>query len=102
PHQTSHHRHNAPTPHPALSQFNYTLTQPHPSINIHQPKQINQQFQLSKQFSTHLLQNKTITNPQQFIPPLPHITFLTPKNNLQFLKHPYQPIKEFPMFHNIE
>ncbi|WP_392391758.1 malate:quinone oxidoreductase, partial [Staphylococcus capitis] len=34
--------------------------------------------------------------------PLPHITFLRPKNNLKFLKHPYQAIKNFPIFHNIQ
>uniref|UniRef100_UPI001649A5B1 malate:quinone oxidoreductase n=1 Tax=Staphylococcus pasteuri TaxID=45972 RepID=UPI001649A5B1 len=30
------------------------------------------------------------------------ITFVTPKNNLKFLKHPYQKIKPFPIFHNIQ
>ncbi|WP_186308257.1 malate:quinone oxidoreductase, partial [Staphylococcus epidermidis] len=74
--QTSNEPNNPPTTHPPLSQFNYTLQQPHPSIHIQKPKQINQQFQISKQFSPHLLKSPQIQNPKQFINPLPHITFL--------------------------
>ncbi|WP_398573799.1 malate:quinone oxidoreductase, partial [Staphylococcus epidermidis] len=63
PIQTSNQTNNPPTPHPPLSQFNYTLQQPHPSIHIQKPKQINQQFHISKQFSPHLLKTPNITNP---------------------------------------
>ena len=82
--------------------MNYTVRQPDGSINIEQAKEINEQFELSKQFWSHLVQNKTISNPEEFIRPLPHISFVRGKNNVQFLKDRYEAMKEFPMFDNIE
>ena len=100
--ESSHERHNAGTGHAALCELNYTVRQPDGSINIEQAKEINEQFELSKQFWSHLVQNKTISNPEEFIRPLPHISFVRGKNNVQFLKDRYEAMKEFPMFDNIE
>ena len=77
--------------------MNYTVRQPDGSINIEQAKEINEQFELSKQFWSHLVQNKTISNPEEFIRPLPHISFVRGKNNVQFLKDRYEAMKELPM-----
>ena len=49
-------------------------------------KEINEQFEISKQFWSHLVKNKSISNPKEFIQPLPHISFVRGKNNVQFLK----------------
>ncbi|WP_398573818.1 malate:quinone oxidoreductase, partial [Staphylococcus epidermidis] len=65
PIQTSNQNNNPPTPHPPLSQLNYTLQQHHPSIHPSKPQQINQQFQLSTQFSPNLLKNPHISNPEE-------------------------------------
>lgn len=100
--ESSHERHNAGTGHAALCELNYTVRQPDGSINIEQAKEINEQFELSKQFWSHLVQNKAISNPEEFIRPLPHISFVRGKNNVQFLKDRYEAMKEFPMFDNIE
>lgn len=49
-----------------------------------------------------LVKSKNISDPKDFIQPLPHISFVRGKNNVQFLKDRYHVMKESPMFDNIE
>ena len=86
----------------ALCELNYTVRKPDGSIDIEKAKEINEQFEISKQFWSHLVKNKSISNPKEFIQPLPHISFVRGKNNVQFLKDRYYAMKDFPMFDNIE
>ena len=58
---------NAGTGHAALCELNYTSVKPDGSIDISKAIQINEQFQLSMQFWSHLVKNKLISNPQDFI-----------------------------------
>ena len=48
-------RHNAGTGHAALCELNYTVKQPDGSIDIEKAKEINEQFEISKQFWGHLV-----------------------------------------------
>ncbi|MDW8552729.1 MULTISPECIES: L-lactate dehydrogenase (quinone) [Staphylococcus] len=100
--ESSNERYNAGTGHAALCELNYTVQQPDGSINIEKAKEINEQFEISKQFWGHLVKNKYIENPREFIHPLPHISFVRGKNNVKFLKDRYEAMKNFPMFDNIE
>ena len=100
--ESSNERHNAGTGHAALCELNYTVKQPDGSIDIEKAKEINEQFEISKQFWGHLVKNNSISNPKEFIQPLPHISFVRGKNNVQFLKDRYHAMKDFPMFDNIE
>lgn len=49
-----------------------------------------------------LVKSKNISDPKDFIQPLPHISFVRGKNNVQLLKGRYHVMKESPMFDNIE
>ena len=50
---------------------------------------------------SHLVKNKSISNPKEFIQPLPHISFV--RGKIMFtLKDRYYAMKDFPMFDNIE
>ncbi|BAH17070.1 L-lactate dehydrogenase (quinone) [Macrococcoides caseolyticum] len=100
--ESSNERHNAGTGHAALCELNYTVKQPDGSIDIEKAKEINEQFEISKQFWGHLVKSKNISDPKDFIQPLPHISFVRGKNNVQFLKDRYHVMKESPMFDNIE
>jgi len=100
--ESSNERYNAGTGHAALCELNYTVQQPDGSINIEKAKEINEQFEISKQFWGHLVKNKYIENHREFIHPLPHISFVRGKNNVKFLKDRYEAMKNFPMFDNIE
>ncbi|HEC2146923.1 TPA: malate dehydrogenase (quinone) [Staphylococcus delphini] len=100
--ESSNERHNAGTGHAALCELNYTVKQPDGSIDIEKAKEINEEFEISKQFWSYLVKSKNIDTPKDFIHPLPHISFVRGKNNVQFLKDRYNKMKDFPMFDNIE
>ena len=100
--ESSNERHNAGTGHAALCELNYTVQQPDGSIDIEKAKEINEEFEISKQFWSYLVKNNYIENPREFIHPLPHISFVRGKNNVKFLKDRYEKMKNFPMFDNIE
>lgn len=100
--ESSNERHNAGTGHAALCELNYTVLQPDGSIDIEKAKHINEEFEISKQFWGFLVKNKNISNPREFINPLPHISFVRGVNNRKFLKDRYEAMKQSPMFDNIE
>ena len=100
--ESSNERNNAGTGHAALCELNYTVQQPDGSIDIEKAKEINEQFEISKQFWGHLVKSGNIDNPREFINPLPHISFVRGKNNVKFLKDRYEAMRNFPMFDNIE
>lgn len=100
--ESSNERNNAGTGHAALCELNYTVRQPDGTIDIEKAKEINEQFEISKQFWGHLVESGQIKDPRDFIHPLPHISFVRGKNNVQFLKERYEKMKDFPMFDDIE
>ena len=100
--ESSNERHNAGTGHAALCELNYTGQQPDGSIDIDKAKEINEEFEISKQFWGHLVKAGHIENPREFINPLPHISFVRGVNNKEFLKKRYEAMKQSPMFDNIE
>ena len=93
---------NAGTGHAALCELNYTVEQPDGSIDVEKAKEINEQFEISKQFWSHLVKTNAIENPREFITPLPHISFVQGVKNVQFLKKRYEALKNLPMFSDIE
>ncbi|RIL84359.1 malate:quinone oxidoreductase, partial [Staphylococcus equorum] len=86
----------------ALCELNYTVQQPDGSIDIVKAKHINEEFEIAKQFWGFLVKNNNISNPRDFIHPLPHISFVRGVNNRKFLKNRYEAMKQSPMFDNIE
>ena len=47
---------------------------------------VNEQFQVSMQFWSYLVNNKLIENPEDFIMPLPHMSMVQGEKNVEFLK----------------
>ena len=68
---------NAGTGHAALCELNYTVEKPDGSIDISKAIKINEQFQVSMQFWSYLVNSNLIRNPQDFIMPLPHMSYGT-------------------------
>ena len=67
---------NAGTGHSALCELNYTTEKRDGSIDISKAINVNEQFQISKQFWTHLVEKKLIDKPQDFIMPIPHMSLV--------------------------
>ena len=75
---------NAGTGHAALCELNYTVEKPDGSIDISKAIKINEQFQFSRQFWSYLVKRNLISNPQDFIMPLPHMSFVQGEENVNF------------------
>src|SRR5699024_3696652 len=65
---------NAGTGHSALCELNYTPENEDGSIDTTKAISVNEQFQVSNQFWSYLVENNLIENPQDFIMPLPHMS----------------------------
>ena len=93
---------NAGTGHAALCELNYTTEKPDGSIDISKAIKINEQFNLSTQFWSHLVKNELLNNPQDFIMPLPHMSMVQGEQNVTFLKKRFEALSNNPLFQGME
>ncbi len=93
---------NAGTGHAALCELNYTNEKPDGSIDISKAIKVNEQFQLSRQFWSYLVNRKLISSPQDFIMPLPHMSLVQGEDNVTFLKKRFEAMSNNPLFQGIE
>ncbi|MBE4909835.1 malate:quinone oxidoreductase [Bacillus luteolus] len=93
---------NAGTGHAALCELNYTAEKPDGSVDISKAISINEQFQVSMQFWSYLVKNKLINNPQEFIMPLPHMSFVQGQQNVEFLRKRFEALSNNPLFEGME
>lgn len=85
---------NAGTGHAALCELNYTVEKSDGTVDISKAIQINEQFQLSMQFWSYLVNRKLIHNPQDFIMPLPHMSLVLGEKNVAFLKRRFEALSK--------
>lgn len=93
---------NAGTGHSALCELNYTPEQPDGSIDTTKAIDINEQFQISRQFWSYLVEKDLIQDPQEFIMPLPHISFVEGEANVNFLRKRFEVLSKNPLFEGME
>jgi len=93
---------NAGTGHAALCELNYTVEKPDGSVDISKAIKINEQFQVSMQFWSYLVNSRLIHNPQDFIMPLPHMSLVQGEENIEFLKKRFDALSNNPLFQGME
>lgn len=93
---------NAGTGHSALCELNYTPEKSDGSIDIRKAVKINEQFQLSKQFWSYLVNSQMIHDPQEFIRQIPHMSFVEGEKNVAFLKKRFRALANNPLFQGME
>ncbi|MEK4762533.1 malate:quinone oxidoreductase [Viridibacillus sp. FSL E2-0187] len=93
---------NAGTGHAALCELNYTSEKSDGSIDISKAINVNEQFQLSRQYWSYLVKNNLISNPQDFIMPLPHMSMVQGEQNVEFLKKRHETMTKNPLFQGME
>ena len=93
---------NAGTGHSALCELNYTPQQPDGSISIAGAVKVNEQFQVSRQFWAHLVENGLLPEPSSFINPTPHMSFVWGESNVEFLRKRFEALKDHPLFQGME
>jgi malate dehydrogenase (quinone) len=81
---------NAGTGHAALCELNYTPPRPDGSIDIAKALEVNTEFDLSRQFWAFLVRQGTIADPQSFIHPVPHCSFVRGADDVAFLRRRFE------------
>jgi len=93
---------NAGTGHSSLCELNYTTEKPDGSIDISKAIKVNEEFQVSKQFWSYLVNSKLIRNPKDFIVPVPHMSFVKGEKDVKFLKKRFEALSNNPLFQGME
>ncbi|MGA8556094.1 MAG: malate:quinone oxidoreductase [Candidatus Acidiferrales bacterium] len=93
---------NAGTGHAALCELNYTPQQADGSIDISKALLVNTEFDLSRQFWGYLVKKGAIKDPQSFIHPLPHFSFVRGQENRTFLKKRFEALTAHPLYYGME
>jgi malate dehydrogenase (quinone) len=93
---------NAGTGHAALCELNYTPQKSDGSIDISKALEVNTEFDLSRQFWAYLVKRGAIKDPQSFIHPVPHFSFVRGAENIAFLKRRFQALSAHPCYRGME
>ena len=93
---------NAGTGHAALCELNYTPQKSDGSVDISKALQVNTEFDLSRQFWSYLVKKGAIKDPQSFIHPVPHFSFVRGPENRAFLKKRFQALTAHPLYYGME
>ncbi|AMM21788.1 malate:quinone oxidoreductase [Frondihabitans sp. PAMC 28766] len=93
---------NAGTGHSALCELNYTPEKGDGSIDITSAVKVNEQFQVSRQFWSYLVDKGALPQPDQFINSTPHMSFVWGADNVEYLRKRYEALKDHPLFQGME
>ena len=89
---------NAGTGHSALAELNYTPEDDKGNVTIPKAVEINEAFQVSRQFWAWQVQQGVLKNPRSFINTTPHMSFVWGDDNIKFLKKRYEALQASPLF----
>lgn len=89
---------NAGTGHSALAELNYTPEDDKGNVQIAKAVEINEAFQISRQFWAWQVQQGVLKNPRSFINSTPHMSFVWGDDNIKFLKKRYEALQASPLF----
>lgn len=94
---------NAGTGHAALCELNYMPDSSDGSLpSAKKANEINEQFQLSRQFWSYLVKNGVLDAPETFIHSTPHMTFVRGSKNVDYLSRRHKALKDLPLFNDLE
>ena len=92
---------NAGTGHSALCELNYT-PEKNGKIDISKAVNINEKFQVSRQFWAHQVEEGILSDPQEFINAVPHVSFGHGADQVAYIKNRYNALKDHPLFPGME
>jgi malate dehydrogenase (quinone) len=92
---------NAGTGHSALMELNYTPQKADGSVSIEKAIDINEAFQISRQFWAHQVTRGVLTQPKSFINTVPHMSFVWGEDNVNFLRARYRALQKSPLFNGM-
>ena len=93
---------NAGTGHAALCELNYTKQLEDGDVDISKALEINEAFQISKQFWAYLTEQGILGDPKEFINAVPHMSFVRGKENVAYLRKRYEKMQAHHFFQDME
>lgn len=93
---------NAGTGHSALAELNYTPENKDGKIEIAKAIEINEAFQISRQFWAWQVKNSVLKDPRSFINSTPHMSFVWGDENIKYLKKRYEALQASPLFRGMQ
>ncbi|WP_133088230.1 malate dehydrogenase (quinone) [Methylorubrum aminovorans] len=93
---------NAGTGHSALAELNYTPEDSKGNIQIKKAVEINEAFQVTRQFMAWQVRQGVLKNPRSFINSTPHMSFVWGDDNITYLRKRYEALKASPLFAGME
>ena len=94
---------NAGTGHSALCELNYTpVNEADGKVEIKKAIEINEQFQVTRQFLSHQLRTGVLKNPRSFINSTPHMNLVWGDENVAFLQKRHAALLASPLFSGME
>ncbi len=93
---------NAGTGHSALCELNYTPAGADGEIDITKALTINEQFQVSRQFWAHGVDNGVLGAPDEFINPIPHVAYCHGADGVEFLRKRHAALSSQTLFEGME
>ena len=93
---------NAGTGHSALCELNYTPSRPDGTIDISKAVNVNEQFQVSRQFWAYAVENGVLPDVRSFLNPIPHVSFVQGADNVDYLRRRYEALVSNPLFASME
>jgi malate dehydrogenase (quinone) len=93
---------NAGTGHSALCELNYTPQRSDGTIEISKAVHVNEQFQVSRQFWAHAVENGVLPDVRSFLNPIPHVSFVHGAGKLDYLKRRRETLVQNPLFASME
>ncbi|WP_194787614.1 malate dehydrogenase (quinone) [Pseudomonas sp. UFMG81] len=93
---------NAGTGHSAFCELNYTSEGKDGSIDISKAVNVNEQFEVSKQFWAYQVEQGVLSNPPSFINNVPHMSFVWGDDNIAFLHKRVAALQHSSLFRGME
>ncbi|WP_419713022.1 malate dehydrogenase (quinone) [Pseudomonas sp. NFX224] len=93
---------NAGTGHSALAELNYTPQDENGKVTINKAVEVNEGFQLTRQFWAWQVRQGVLKNPRSFINSTPHMSFVWGEDNVRFLKKRYEALQASPLFRGMQ
>jgi len=92
---------NAGTGHSAFCELNYTPEKADGHVDISKALKIAEQFEVSKQFWSYLIEKKYIKDPHTFINAVPHMSFVWGEHNVHYLKKRFELLSQHTLFEDM-
>ncbi len=100
--ESSHGLNNAGTGHAGYCELNYTPEQADGSVKIDRALEINAAFEMSLQFWSYLVEQGLLPQPEKFINPVYHQSFVQGEASVAFLRKRYQALHTHHLFEEME